>query len=661
MNSFSTGKGKNTYTLLDLIGSGGMAEVYKCKLTGQQGFEKLIVLKKLHNHVAKDHEIVSHFIDEARLAALLEHENIATIYDFGEVDGSYFIAMEYLFGKDLQNVIRRAGEADGKMDVEMALFIASKICEAMEYAHTLKDLQQRPLNIIHRDLTPHNVFITYEGKVKIIDFGIAKAELFDNRTKVGMVKGKVSYMSPEQLTGDDIDHRSDIFAISILLYEMLSGRRMYSGDTATLIRKCMEAEYEPIEEVCPGLPAELYGVLHKGLVKDRNLRYQSCKEMRDDIDDCLFAISKRPSSERLKAYIHRLFKDEFKVEEAGLFARQSESTGDGVGYDRTRVEPQPFADDQTIADRTVVLDRVSGWTLKPWMQPILDRVSNRTLKPWMKLSGVVFCCLVVGMIVYGFLPDGEERIPVESPRTASVKVTQPAQVAVKVQKVTQKDRSASGKEIDTLMDAAEKAFVEERLTLPAHDSAYVYYRRILDIDPDHRKAREGIRMICDRYVEFAANALATNNLPTAFRYIEKGLAVSPDYSELLLIQNQAENKKLRLILTLVEKAKRAFDNNDLTSPSGKCAYDYYQHILNLDPTNNVALDGIQAIGDRYAVLAENAYRNLQLSKAKMFVQKGLAVVPGHRHLKQLQLDLSRSKPGIFFKSIEKNIGTLLNQ
>jgi len=269
----------NTYVLLDLIGIGGMAEVYKAKLVGRQGFEKQIVIKKLLAQVAGDREVIDNFITEAKLAALLQHENIAYIYDFGELEGSFFIAMEYLFGKDLFTISRRSAETNTPLSPHQSLTIAAKICEGMDYAHNLKDFQQRPLKIIHRDLTPHNIFITYDGKVKIIDFGVAKAELSDNRTQIGMVKGKISYMSPEQLAEQEIDNRSDIFSIGILLYEMLSGQRMYQGDTAALIKKCINADFTPLQEIVTGLPEDLYSILGKALTKEKEKRYQSCAEM----------------------------------------------------------------------------------------------------------------------------------------------------------------------------------------------------------------------------------------------------------------------------------------------------------------------------------------------------------------------------------------------
>lgn len=649
MTTITTGQGTNQYVLLDLIGAGGMAEVYKSKLIGQQGFEKLIVVKKLNSQVAKDDEIVANFIDEARLAALLEHENIATIYDFGEMDGSYFIAMEYLFGRDLHSVIHRARETGTPVDVEMALLVTSRICEAMDYAHSLLDLQQRPLNIIHRDLTPHNVFITYEGKVKIIDFGIARAELFDNRTKAGVVKGKVSYMSPEQLTGGDIDHRSDIFSIAILLYEMLSGRRMYSGDTATLIRKCMEVEYEPLEEIIPGLPPELYSVLHKGLEKDRSVRYQSCREMGEDIDDCLFSVTNRPSSQRLKEYIRTQFKEEFEAEKNSLFAEAGRwgKPGQSLDSEKTRVEHIPLSE-ATIVD-----------------QPILTgRSTTPAKRRWANVLAGVLLSLIALVIIYGIVLYSGSRVESDlSPPTLGKEQEQANKVdSGQHVAVTENSRkSEAGDEIDSLLKAAEKGMAEQRLTIPEAHSAYAYFSRILAIDRENIKARKGIMEIGGRYARFAENALLANNIVDALSYIEKGLSVTPESRELVSLKHRVAGKKKQLISALADQADISMAKNNLTSPEDNCAYDQYRKILSLDAGSRVALNGIQAIGDRYALLAENSYRNLKIAKARLFVQRGLQVVPDHRQLRQLKRDLTLSKSGIFFKSLEKNVGSLLNQ
>lgn len=643
MDTLNSGQEKTKYVLLDLIGAGGMAEVYRCKLSGHQGFEKLIVLKKLHSQVAKDPEIVANFIDEARLAALLQHENIATIYDFGEMDGSYFIAMEYLFGKDLHAIMARAKELGSSLGAEVALLVVSKICQAMGYAHTLKDLQQRPLNIIHRDLTPHNVFITYEGKVKIIDFGIAKAELFDNRTKAGVVKGKVSYMSPEQLTGEDIDRRSDIFSIGILLYEMLSGRRMYTGDTATLIRKCMEVEYDPLEKVLSGLHPGIYRVLDRALVKEREARYQSCEEMRDDVDDCLFAITKRPDSEKLKTFARRLFRDEFETEKIDLFAQTKAWTGfDGTaGNELTRVEHRPTAD-HNIVDPTAVLRRKSLGGASRWTQILVGTIFSIGL----------FCLLYWG------LEQPDSQVPANLLQAVPKKNHTDGEAAVTQERVETRE-SLHGELYGILIDAR-KAMEDQRFTVPEHDSAYGYFKRILAIDPEHREAREGIRLIGERYADFADQALSVDNFSEALAHIDRGLSVSPLSGRLLSLKDREKANRQQHIAALSEKARRSLSKNSLTTPAGNCAYDYYRAILRLDTGNRDALNGMQMIGDRYALLAENAFRDMNVEKSKSFVQKGLRVVPGHTHLLQLQKDLSKSKPEVFLKSLEKKLGTLFN-
>jgi len=303
------------YILLDHIGAGGVAEVFRGKLTRDKGFEKLIVIKKLLAEHNSDREMINVSIREARLAALLQHDNIAATYDFGEIDGEYFLAMEYLFGKNLYSVMARARDNKDQFRVTEALLIGSKICEGMEYAHNLTDLQSKPLNIVHRDLTPHNIFVTYDGKVKILDFGVAKAELFDNKTREGVVKGKISYMSPERLSGEGVDSRSDIFSIGILLYEMISKKRMYQGDTAELIRKCLTAEYENLKSLLPELEPAIYKILDKALAVEIDKRYQTCSQMQGDIDDLLFQMQQRVDSRLLKNTIQTLFAREYETEQ----------------------------------------------------------------------------------------------------------------------------------------------------------------------------------------------------------------------------------------------------------------------------------------------------------------------------------------------------------
>ncbi len=304
------------YLLLEKLAVGGMAQLYRAKITGIQGFEKLIAIKTILPHLAGEKELLTSFIDEAKLAALLHHQNIVQIYDFGTMEDAYFIAMEYLLGKDLRHIFSKSQEKGLPISNEHALYITTQICSGLDYAHTLKDFQGKPLNIIHRDISPQNIFITYEGEVKIVDFGIAKAASQSTITQYGMIKGKIAYMSPEQASGQPIDHRSDIFSTGILLYEMVTGKRMFVGsDTLQILAKVSRAEFEPPEVARSGLPIKVYNILNKALMKSPEDRYQSCGEMLADLEECMFQLSLRPTPRGLSQYMKELFKEEIAKEE----------------------------------------------------------------------------------------------------------------------------------------------------------------------------------------------------------------------------------------------------------------------------------------------------------------------------------------------------------
>lgn len=303
------------YLLMEKLAVGGMAQLYRAKITGIQGFEKLIAIKTILPHLTNEKELLNAFIDEAKLAALLHHQNIVQIYDFGSMEGSYFIAMEYLLGKDLRHILHQAQNKGKPIRDELALYIISRVCSGLDYAHHLKDYQGKPLNIIHRDISPQNIFITYEGEVKIVDFGIAKAASQSTITQFGMIKGKISYMSPEQASGQPIDHRSDIFSTGILLYEMVTHKRMFTGaDTMQILAKVSKAEFEPPEVARSGLSPKIYEIINKSLAKDRDQRYQSCGDMLADIEECLISLALSPSARTLSQYMKELFHDEIVAE-----------------------------------------------------------------------------------------------------------------------------------------------------------------------------------------------------------------------------------------------------------------------------------------------------------------------------------------------------------
>ena len=311
------------YLLLEKIATGGMAELFRAMIAGDQGFEKLVAIKRILPHLTDQQEFIHAFIDEAKLAALLQHPNIVQVYDFGSIQGSYFISMEHLFGQDLHSIVARSKDRHSPLELHHVIPIVSRICEGLDYAHKLKDLQGQPLHLIHRDINPVNILITYEGEVKIVDFGIAKATGKNTKTREGLIKGKIGYMSPEQASGNPVDHRSDIFSTGIILYEMLTAGTMYQGEDLEILAQVQEARFEPPENLNPDLPPELCRILYHALEKDPASRYQSAGELLTDLENCGCSISPRLATRSIAQLMNRLFSADI---EAGhhLMARLSE-------------------------------------------------------------------------------------------------------------------------------------------------------------------------------------------------------------------------------------------------------------------------------------------------------------------------------------------------
>src|SRR5688572_19714166 len=252
------------YLLLERISVGGMAEVFKAKSFGVEGFEKIIAIKRILPSMAEDADFIQMFIDEAKIAGQLSHANICQTFELGKTSESHFIAMEFIWGKDLLQIQNRFRKLRQQLPVAMSCFIAAKVCEGLDYAHRKKDPLGRPLNIIHRDVSPQNVLVSYEGECKLIDFGIAKAASRSSKTQAGVLKGKFGYMSPEQVRGLPLDRRSDIFAIGTLLYEMLTGERLFMGESDfSTLEKVRNAEIESPVTYNRNIPPALERVVMK--------------------------------------------------------------------------------------------------------------------------------------------------------------------------------------------------------------------------------------------------------------------------------------------------------------------------------------------------------------------------------------------------------------
>ena len=296
-----------------------MAEVFKAKAFGVEGFERLLAVKRILASIAEDTEFISMFIDEAKIAGRLNHANIAQIFDLGKADGSYFIAMEYISGLDCRGIFDRYRRVSSKLGVDMACYCVMKVCEGLDYAHNKTDSLGNPLNIVHRDISPQNILVSYEGEVKIIDFGIAKAAGKSTQTQVGILKGKFSYMSPEQVRGLTLDRRSDLFSLSIVLYELLTLERLFLGESDfETLEKIRKVEVAPPTLYNPHVPKELEDIVLKGLAKDPNLRYQTGHEMQQALQKFMFNQSLYFTNKDLAATMQEHASDELRSERQKL-------------------------------------------------------------------------------------------------------------------------------------------------------------------------------------------------------------------------------------------------------------------------------------------------------------------------------------------------------
>jgi serine/threonine protein kinase len=310
------------YTLLRPLGAGGMAELFLARADGIEGFAKLVAVKRILPHKATNERFVRMLLNEARLVAGLDHPNIAQVHDIGLEQGEYFFAMEYVHGQDLAHVLRRAPRH--KLHLENALHIAIGVCAGLHCAHIARDGTGRSLDIVHRDVSPSNVLVSYQGAVKLVDFGVAKAATLVSETREGVIKGKYGYMSPEQCLGDTLDRRSDVFAVGILLWEMTLGRRLYQfkGELASLQRIAYHDAPRP-STYDPAYPPELEHIVMRALARDLRQRYQSAEQLQIDLEQ--FALDHRlaVSAVSMAIEMRTLFRDHVEAWSAAERAGRS--------------------------------------------------------------------------------------------------------------------------------------------------------------------------------------------------------------------------------------------------------------------------------------------------------------------------------------------------
>lgn len=298
------------YILTQKIAMGGMAEIFRAKSVGAEGFEKVVVIKRILPHFSEDEGFVTMFKDEAKMAGHLSHANVVQIFDFDEAEGLFYIAMEYIEGRDLKRVLDHGAKVSLPLSIAQAVHIIQEASLGLHYAHT-RVVDGQPLHIVHRDVSPHNVMVSFNGEVKIMDFGIAKAASRSTNTRVGTVKGKCAYMSPEQARGKPLDARSDLFALGVCLWEMLTGKRLFVGESDfETLNNVLKAEVPAPSELNPEVPKELDAIVLKALARDRDERQADCNVFAGELRRWYYTNVADPEAASLKSHMFKLFDDE---------------------------------------------------------------------------------------------------------------------------------------------------------------------------------------------------------------------------------------------------------------------------------------------------------------------------------------------------------------
>ena len=296
------------YELLRRIAAGGMGEIFLAKMRGAAGFEKHVIIKTILPHLAREPEFVTKFLDEGRIVVQLTHGNIVPVFDMGEEGGEYFIAMEYIPGRDLREIIKRLQIDKKSIPAPLSLFIISEVCKGLAYAHRKVGEDGLSMGLVHRDVSPSNILISLEGDIKVIDFGIARATNKLSQTISGRIQGKFCYMSPEQASGKIVDARSDIFSVGVVLYEMLTGMRPFEGftdlESIDLVRTC---DFDPPSTLDATISPEIDEIVQRAMSRDLDERYQSIDQMQHDILGYLYTNGCAPSASDVSGLLEDLF------------------------------------------------------------------------------------------------------------------------------------------------------------------------------------------------------------------------------------------------------------------------------------------------------------------------------------------------------------------
>ncbi|MCK5375802.1 MAG: TonB family protein [Acidobacteria bacterium] len=398
------------YIIEEHIATGGMAEVYKARMMGMEGFQKTVAIKRILSNLTDNEEFVKMFIDEAKLAAQLNHNNIIHIYELGKIDSSHYIAMEFIAGRDLRSILEECRERGLKVPIDLALYITTLLASALDYAHKKRDFENRDLGLVHRDVSPQNVLISTEGDVKLCDFGIAKAASKASHTRAGALKGKLQYMSPEQAWGKDIDHRSDIFSLGLVLYEMLTSEQVFAGDSElSVLEQVRNPRVTAPSNRNPEVDPEIDGAVLRALEPGREERYQSAKELQQDLEAILREHGWSPDNVTLGRFLEELDAgDEIThVEEAPAGAgipppieRPPEDEGAAES-----AEPEEVPEPGLLSEPEVVPEAVED----AGVEAVAAAESGGRKRLWMLLGALVLVVAAVGLW-YVFGRGGRETV-----------------------------------------------------------------------------------------------------------------------------------------------------------------------------------------------------------------------------------------------------------
>lgn len=344
------------YFLLDLLAQGGMAEIYRARHATPTGGGRLLAMKRIQQSYSSNPEFINMFRGETKVTSGFTHPNIVQVYDYGEEQGQLYIAMEYVDGRNLRQFIGRLGELKSSFPLEVSCYIIEQSAQALHYAHEFKDkFSGKSLNIIHRDVSPQNILVSYDGAVKVIDFGIAKTETQAEATRAGVIKGKPSYLSPEQIAGETLDGRSDVFALAAVFWELLTGKKLFSGENDLAVIRMVENCQNHIKApslVNSKVPKELDAILMKALEKDRSKRYQTAGELQRAIHKFLYQFAPEFNPADLSFYARDLFKNEI-LEDRKRLLKLNEKAEQLLSSPEAEAVPSPSPTQPPVASESV--------------------------------------------------------------------------------------------------------------------------------------------------------------------------------------------------------------------------------------------------------------------------------------------------------------------